>query len=322
MTTTRPRRGLGAATLLLVLLALIALLGLTGCGGSAGTGSSGGSPSPAASGPITVTDDAGKAVTLKQPAARVVSIAPADTESAFALGAGSKVVGDTTFCDYPAAAKALPKVGDFANPSVEKIVALRPDLVLAAGGIQANLRSELENLGLQVFVVDPHDLAGVMADIEKMGRLMGVSDGAAKVVQQMKVTIAAVQQKVGSLPKAKVFFEIYGKPLMAAGSGTFINDLIATAGGINVGAQAGAGYPSFSTEVLIKVNPDVYVAVKGSQSEPGAIAKRPGYGSLKAVKDGRVYTIADNLVVRPTPRLAQGLEELAKMIHPEAFTTQ
>ncbi len=135
----------------------------------------------------------------------------------------------------------------------------------------------------------------------------------------MKQRAAAVEQKVAGLPKPTVFVEIYSKPLMTAGRGTFIDNLVTLAGGTNIGDAAGGGYPSFSEEVLLKDNPDVYIATTGSMASPGQIAKRSGYSALKAVKDGRVYVIDDNLLVRPGPRLVDGLEQLAQMIHPEVF---
>ena len=131
-----------------------------------------------------------------------------------------------------------------------------------------------------------------------------------------------VQAQVASARPATTFLEIYSKPLMTAGSETFIDDMITLAGGTNIGATAGSGFPTFSTEVLFKNDPDVYVADSGSMSEPGDIAKRAGFDELTAVKDGRVYVIDDNLIARPGPRLAAGLQELAKMIHPEATAAQ
>jgi iron complex transport system substrate-binding protein len=297
-----------------------ALAGQAACG-SGGTATTS-SPSATAPSPITFTDDAGKPVTLKAPATRVVSLAPANTEIAFAIGAGDKLVAGTSYDDYPAAAKALPKIGDFANPSVEKIVSMRPDLVLAAGGIQAGLRSKLENLGVQVYVVDPTTLEQTMVDLQNLGDLMGTSAQAGALVQKMKTEITAVTDKVASLPKPTVFFEVYPKPLMTTGTGTFIDDLITLAGGINIAASAGSGYLNFSSEVLFKDNPDVYIAPIGSQADPGQIAQRPGYNQLKAVRDKRVFTIADDLVVRPGPRLVQGLRALARMFHPGAFPAQ
>ena len=267
-------------------------------------------------------DDTGTTVTLQQPAARIVSLAPGNTEIAYAIGAGPKMVADTSYDDYPAAAKSLPKVGGFSSPSVEKIASFNPDLVLAAGGVQQNLRSQLEGLGMKVFVVDPTTYAGVMADVVALGKLTGTSSGAQTVVQQMTKARDDVQAKVASLPKATTFLEIYSKPLMTAGAGTFINDMIGMAGGTNIGAAAGSGFPSFSTEVLLKDDPAVYIADSGSMSTPGDLAKRAGFSDLSAVKQGHVYVIEDDLIARPGPRLAQGLQDLAKMIHPEVYAGQ
>jgi iron complex transport system substrate-binding protein len=294
----------------------LALVVLAACGSASSSSSS---PSPSATGPITATDDSGHQVTLASPAARVVSLAPANTEIAFAIGAGDKLVAGTSYDDYPAAAKALPKIGDFQSPSVEKIVSFQPDLVLATGGIQSGLRAKLENLGIKVFVVNPSTLDGVYSDMTALGRLLGVPGQATTVVDSMKQRAAAVEQKVAGLARPAVFVEIYSKPLMTAGTGTFIDNLVTLAGGTNIGSAAGSGYPTFSEEVLLKDNPDVYIATTGSMASPGQIARRSGYDGLKAVQDGRVYVIDDDLLVRPGPRLIDGLEQLAQMIHPEVF---
>jgi iron complex transport system substrate-binding protein len=317
MAPHRPALLRTASAVVALAVVALALAVLGACGSASGTSSS--SSPAAAAGPVTVTDDSGHQVTLNKPASRVASLAPANTEIAFAIGAGDKLVAGTTYDDYPAAAKALPKIGDFQSPSVEKIVSFQPDLVLAAGGIQSGLRAKLENLGVKVFVVDPSTLDGVYADLTALGRLMGVPDKAAMVVAAMRQRAAVVEQKVAGLPKPTVFVEIYSKPLMTAGKATFIDNLVTLAGGTNVGDAAGSGYPSFSSEVLLKDNPDVYIATTGSMASPGQIAKRSGYDGLKAVQDGRVYIIDDNLLVRPGPRLVDGLEQLAQMIHPEVF---
>ncbi len=315
-----------AAVALLTALALAGAL-VAGCGSSGG-GTASGTGSPAAASQITVTDDAGKPVTLASPAARVVSTAPADTEIAFALGAGGKLAAGTTYDDYPGEAKALPKIGDFQNPSIEKIVSFQPDLVLATSGIQAKLRDRLEGVGIQVYVVDPTTLDALYTDLTNLGELMGTPDQTKQVVDGMKATAAGIEQKIAAAKSQsgyttpKTLLEIWGKPLMVAGKDTLIDDLITRAGGQNVGAAAGSGFPTFSTEVLLQQDPEVYVATVGSQSTPGQIAKRPGYSALTAVKQGHVYTIEDNLVVRPGPRIIQGLQQLAQMIHPELFPAQ
>jgi iron complex transport system substrate-binding protein len=324
MSSLRPRRRLAATTVTVLTLAALAAAVLAGCGSSSSSSSS---TSPAASassaaGPITVTDGSGASVTLKQPATRIVSLAPANTEIAFAVGAGSKMVAGTSYDDYPAAAKSLPKIGDFSNPSVEKIASFNPDLVLAAGGIQASLRSKLENLGMTVYVVDPKTYDEVMTEIADVGKLAGTEAQAQTVVDTMQKAKDDVAAKVASSStKPSTFLEIYSKPLMTAGTGTFISDMIGLAGGTNLGDSAGAGYPNFSTEVLFKDNPDVYIADSGSMAKPGDIAKRPGFSDLDAVKAGHVYVIEDSIIARPGPRLAQGLQALATMIHPEATAT-
>jgi iron complex transport system substrate-binding protein len=322
---SRSARLLAAVAVVSGILVAAATLAACGSGGTAVAGTTAASTTTAAAtaaGSITVTDDTGHQVTLASPASRVVSLAPANTEMAYAVGGGSKLVAGTSYDDYPPQAKSLPKIGDFANPSVEKIVSMNPDLVLAAGGIQAGLRSKLENLGVRVYVVDPSTLAQTMVDLQNLGALLGTRRQADALVQRMQAAIKAVTDKVAGLPKPTVFFEVYPKPLMTAGTHTFIDDLIRLAGGTNIADSAGSGYLNFSTEVLIQDNPDVYIAPIGSQANPGQIAKRPGYGQLKAVQDHRVFTIPDDIVVRPGPRLVQGLQELARMFHPGAFSAK
>ena len=319
MTTTRIRRA-GTAFLLAVLLAVVVVVAAA-CGDNAASPppSSSASPSP---GSITVTDDSGAVVRLEQPATRIVSLAPANTEIAFAIGAGDSVVAGTSYDDYPEEAKTLPKIGDFANPNVEKIASFDPDLVLAAGGIQAGLRDQLEGLGMQVYVVDPTTYDGVVSSIKSVGKLAGADEGAAQVAEEMVAARTEVETAVGELAKVVTFLEIYNKPLMTAGSGTFVDDMIMIAGGTNIGAEAGSGFPNFSTEVLVQKDPEVYIADSGSMSDPGDIDERAGFSGLTAVKNGKVFVIDDNLIARPGPRLAEGLQELAGMIHPEAYPAQ
>jgi iron complex transport system substrate-binding protein len=319
MSASRPRR-LPTAALLAAVLAL-GVLALAACGSSS-SGSDSSSPAASASAAITVTDDAGNTVTLDKPAARIVSLAPANTEIVYAIGAGDKLVAGTTYDDYPEEAKALPKVGDFNNPNIEKTASYSPDLVLAAAGIQDKLRSKLETLGMTIYVVDPTTYDGTIATIENVGKLAGAEDGAIEVGDQMTAAQQTVQTAVGDLPRKTVFLEIYSKPLMTAGKGTYIDDMITIAGGENIGAQAGAGFPNFSTEVLVKDDPQVYIADSGSMSKPGEIKQRAGFDALTAVKDGHVYVIDDSTIARPGPRLAQGLLTLAKDIHPEAQISQ
>jgi len=319
---TSIRFGRPTAALLLAAVLALGVVALGACGSGDDTATTSSSPSPAAAGPITVTDDSGAEVTLDQPATRIVSLAPANTEIVYAIGAGDKMVAGTSYDDYPEEAKSLPKIGDFNSPNIEKTASYSPDLVLAAGGIQAKLRGKLEDLGMKVYVVDPKSYDDVVATVENVGKLAGVEDGAATVAAEMTAAREEVQAKVSGLTPATTFLEIYSKPLMTAGSSTFIDDMITIAGGENIGAQAGDGFPTFSTEVLVKDDPQVYIADSGSMSEPGDITKRAGFAGLTAVKNGTVYVIDDNLIARPGPRLAEGLRQLVTMIHPEASTAE
>lgn len=295
------------------LVPLLALALLAGCSSGSGT---------ATSGVITLTDDAGNTVTLDGPADRVVSLAPANTEIIYALGGGDKLVGVTTYCDYPPAAKKKVKIGDFQTPNVERIASVGAQVVFATGGIQENITDSLEKLDIKVFVVDPRTIDRMFTDMESMGKIMGLEGEAKEQVEKLRERVAAVKEKVkaeGLAKKPTVFFEVFNQPLMTAGKGTLIDSMIKTTGGTNVGASAGTDFPQYSDEQLITDNPDIFIAVKGSQSNPEDIAKRPGYSQMKAVKDGRVFVVEDNLFVRPGPRLVQGLEQLARMVQPEAF---
>ncbi len=314
---TSVRRVRGARRLVLLgCLAAVALVALlaAGCGGDEPAAE----PTPSA-GSITITDDAGQQLTLAKPAQRVVSLAPTQTELVFAVDGGDRLVGVSDFCDYPAEAQEIEKVGDFSSPNVERIVALEPDLVVAATGVQATVTERLAELGVPVAVLDPATLDGMVSDLQKLGALLGTEQRAQELADELGATIQDVEDKLAGVEPVAVFFEIYGKPLMTAGSGTMIEDIVTRAGGENIGSAAGEGFPEFSLEVLVREDPQVYIAVKGAQSDPGSIAKRAGYAQLSAVKDGRVFVMDDNLVVRSGPRAVEGLVQVAEYLHPDVF---
>ncbi len=291
-------------------LATLLFASLAGCGSTGGSSSAG---------KITLTDDAGNTLMLDKAANRIVSLAPGNTEIVYAVGAEGKLVGVTTFCDYPPAAKKKPKIGDFSTPNVEKIASVNPQVVLVTGGIQKGMVESLNKLGIKVFVIDPKSFEALFKDMEAVGEMAGIKDVAAKKVEAMRKQVSQIEAKAKGLRKTDVFFEIYKQPLMTAGTGTMIDLMIRAAGGTNLGATAGPQFPEFSEEQLLKDNPDVYVAVKGSQSDPADISQRPGYSALKAVKDGRVYVVEDNPFVRSGPRMVRGLQQLAQILHPEVF---
>ena len=314
---TRPTRPTRFAAPMVLLLLLVSLaLPLTACSPQEAAAPEAAEPA-AALFPVTITDDAGRDVTVETEPVRIVSLAPANTEIVYALGLFDRLVGVTTYDDYPAEVANLPKVGDFVTPNLEAIAATEPDIVLATTGVQADAIEQLEALGATVVAVDPQDLDGLLADIALVGDVLGAPDEAAALVEQMRSDIARIAETVSAEEPTPCFIEIAQDPLFTAGTGTLLDDLILTAGGRNVVTEP--GYVGYSLEQLVIDDPQVYLATLGSMSDPSALAERPGYDGLSAVKSGRVAVLEDNLVSRPGPRIIQGIEQIAAALHPDLF---
>lgn len=263
--------------------------------------------------PISVKDDAGRQVKIGAAPKRIVSLTPANTEILFALGLGDRVVGVTTFCDYPPEASKKRKIGDFMNPNIELILASKPDLVLGTIGVQKALIDGLDKVGAVVYVSDPKDIKGVIDNIIEIGKITGREAAANTIAASMRADIREVEAAAGK-DKPTVFYEVASDPLYTGAKGTFVDDAIRLAGGTNIAATAGSGYIMFNVEDLVKQDPDIYLVVSGSMNDPKQLETRPGYSALTAVKEGRVYTMDDNLVSRPGPRITKGLNEIAKII--------
>lgn len=277
--------------------------------------------------PIVLTDPLGREVTLSSPAARIVSLAPSNTEILFAVGGGDLLVGRDEFSDYPAEALAVPSIGSqYPNVNAEAVVALEPDLVLAAGITNPDDVKALADLGLTVYSTSvAQDLDDIYGDILAVGQLIGRAGKAEALVADLKARVEAVTAKSSQAAgRPVVFYEIDAtepsKP-WTAGPGTFIDMLITLAGGQNVGGVGTDQYFQISLEQLVAADPDLIVlgsALYGGQT-PEIVAQRVGWENLKAVKGNAVYTFDDNLVSRPGPRVVDGLETLARLIHPELF---
>jgi iron complex transport system substrate-binding protein len=276
---------------------------------------------------INLTDDLGRTVTLAGPAQRVVSLAPSNTEILFAIGAGAQVIGRDETSDYPAEALSLPTIGGYSGYNLEAIVALHPDLVLAQGGglNSPELIASLEGLGLTVYVLpNPPGMEEMFANLETVGTLTGHSADAVSLVDSLKSRVAAVDEKIMPLSYAPtVYYELDAteptKPF-TAGPGSFIDLLIARAGGINVGAALQGQWAQISLEQLVVANPTIILLGDAAYGEtPEKVAQRPGWGILAAIQNGQVFGFDDNLVSRPGPRLVDGLEAMAKLLHPGVF---
>jgi cobalamin transport system substrate-binding protein len=306
----------------LLLLTLLAAL-LAACTPASRPAAAPVSTLPAATG-MTLTDGLGRAVSLAAPAQRVVSLAPSNTEILFAVGAGSQVVGVDQFSDFPEQAKSLAGVGgSMGQYSAEAILALRPDLVLAAEINTPELVKQLEDLGLNVYYLkNPTSLEEMYANLAIIGRLTG--HDVADLVSSLKARVQAVDGKIATITeKPAVFYEIdatdASKPY-TYGPGTFGDLLIRRAGGTNVGEVARDPYPQISLEQIVSSNPALIILGDSLfGATPEAVKARAGWASIAAVKNDKIFPFDDNLVSRPGPRLVDGLEQLARLLHPELF---
>ncbi len=282
---------------------------------------------------ITLVDDHGYVVNLTSYPKRIVSLAPSNTEILFAVGAGDMVVGVTDYDDYPynfsAWIKAgnMTSVGGYWNPSLERIVALKPDLILASPA-SVEVADRLRRMGYNVLILDPKSIEGVLKDIILVGRATGRDVEAGILVRSMRERIDSIVNRLSNVSyRPKVYFEVWSNPLMSAGPGTWINELIKLAGGRNIFEDAGSQWPIVSSEAIIQRNPDIIIFPSshgiprfwGSFEE---VKKRPGWSSINAIKNGRLYVIDSDIISRPGPRLVDALETLAKIIHPEIFKSQ
>lgn len=269
---------------------------------------------------ITVTDDNGTVITLPSTPHRLISLAPNVTEIFYALGLGKEVVGDSSYSDYPAAAKKLPVVINYTTLAQEKLLSLKPDLIVAADIVPQTTIDKLRSLHLTVLMTNPHDIGGILRDLTLVGAATGAAKQAATLVASLQTRINRVK---GIVAKAKgrptVFYEL-DPTLYTVGPGSFVDSLITLAGGKNIVAGANP-YPQLSKEKLFAANPQDYVlgdATNGAVT-PAAVAARPGFSVLQAVTAHHVYSFDDNLASRPGPRIVDGLEKLAVLIHPALF---
>jgi len=278
------------------------------------------------SGPINLTDGLNRQVTLNGPAQKIVSLAPSNTELLYEVGAGAQVIGRDDFSDFPAEAKALPSVGgSMGNYNLEAITALKPDLVLAAQINTPEQVKSLEDLGITVYYLNnPKDLNGLYQNLQIVGTLTGKTDQAAALVQSLQARVQTVQTKLAAITThPKVYYELDAtdptKPY-TAGPGSYVDTLLQMAGGQNIGAALGSDYAQISSEEVITQNPDFILLGDAAYGVTvDSVGQRPGWSAINAVKNNQVLAFDDNTVSRPTARLVDALENLAKILHPEAF---
>ncbi len=265
-------------------------------------------------------DQVGREVQVPDNPERVVALAPSLTEMVYALEEASRLKGVTQFSNYPEAARALPRVGSYIRPDMEKIVALRPDLCLAIrDGNPRHAVEKLERLGIPVYVVDPRNLQGIMETITGIGDVLDAGEKAASVVRYMQGRIDRVKARVAVTPgRPRVFFQIDAAPIISVGTNTFIHELIELAGGVNLTAGT-VPYPRVTWEEILIRQPDITIisSMAGGHSPESLKSEWQRWRQLPSVRNGRVYVVDANLFDRPTTRLVEGLEVLVDIIHPK-----
>lgn len=277
-------------------------------------------PTPVRS--MEVIDEVGRRVTLPAAAGRIVSLAPSLTETIYALELQDRLVGDTDFCDFPQEAQAKPHVGGPMNPNLEQVVSLHPDLVLATReGNRLETVEALTRLGIAVYATDPRSVENVIETTRRLSSVLGAGARGDSLALALRSRLAEVRRRVSSDPVRRVFFVVWTDPLISVGKNTFLADALRWAGAESV-VETAQDWPRLSIEELIKQQPD-YLVFSNTHFDEVArtveeLRARAGWGSLDAVRDRRIAVVSD-AVIRPSPRLVDAIEQLARQLHPEAF---
>jgi iron complex transport system substrate-binding protein len=267
-----------------------------------------------------VTDEVGRRVAIPAEVRRIVSLAPNLTETVYALGAGDHLVGDTTFCDTPPAAKLKPHVGGPQDANVEAIVALRPDLVFATMINREETVDALTHLGIPVYTTDPHTVRGLIDSIGRMGELIGARERGGALVTKLEGQLHALQARLAGVPPVPALFVVWLDPLITVGQNTFIADALRYAGARSV-ISSKQSWPQISLEEVVRLRPS-YIVLAGHTGEEGQtlenLRSRQVWKELDAVKSGHVVVISDE-INRPSPALVDSIEQLAHELHPSVF---
>lgn len=268
------------------------------------------------------TDEAGRTVRVPQVVHRIISLAPSLTETVYALGLQDQLVGDTDYCDYPPEAQKKTKVGGAINPSLEKIAALHPDLVLVTKGLnRLETVHALDELGIPSYATDPHTVDEIIVSSKKLAEVLGAPEAGAAVAGGMQHHLADLRQRLAAWPPKRVLFVVWTQPLISVGKDTFIADALRSAGAVSI-VDSEQNWPQVSLEEIARLQPEFLVfAVSHSETAPReleALASFPAWRILDAVSNRR-YAVISDAVNRPAPRIVEAIEDLARQLHPEAF---
>jgi iron complex transport system substrate-binding protein len=264
----------------------------------------------------TLKDELGRTVEVPDHPHRLICLIPSVVDVVYSLGAGADVVAISDFTKYPKEALQKPSIGLPLNPSIEAIVALRPDLVLGSGDLNVlESADSLQRLGIPVFMADPHGIEGIYASIISIGKALNRDAEAAALVARLRARLATVKSSVADKPKLRVFMAIWYDPVMTIGRKAFIGEIIEAAGGRSVTDDIAQEWPEISLESIVSRQPDAILFIKGSKLTAEELKTRPGWEHVKAVQQGHVYYV-DDRIQYPSPAAFDALEDLAKQFHP------
>ena len=271
---------------------------------------------------IEVKDETGRTVRIPQTVRRIVSLAPSVTETLFALDLGDRIVGDTDFCDYPAEAKKKPHVGGAVNPSVEAVAALHPDIVIASREInRADSVRSLEQIGIPVYATDPHTVDQVLLSTERLADLLGAADAGRAVVEKLRGRLDELDRRLAGLPPEEVLMIVWLDPLISVGQNAFLNDALRRAGAHSV-INSPQAWPVIDFEEVVRAQPHYLIISNDNRQqvdrELDELQRRPAWRQLEAVRNRRIIVLSE-AISHPSPRLIEGIEQLARALYPSKF---
>jgi iron complex transport system substrate-binding protein len=277
---------------------------------------------PSFASPARVIDETGRSVTLSSSPKRMISLAPNVTEILFTLGLDREIVGVSIHCNFPEAAKTKARVGSYISLDFEKILSLKPDLIIATGaGNTLEMVERLEKLGFPTYVIFPKNFDGILTSIHHLGQILGREKEAQETISNMQARRQRVIDGTRGLPRPRVFLQIGEAPIVTVGKGSFADDLIHLAGGENIAEGNGKMYPRLGLEEILRRAPEVIIisSMNPQGNYDKVLQEWARWKTIPAVQNGRIYLVDSDLIDRPSPRIIDGLEEMARIIHPEKF---
>jgi iron complex transport system substrate-binding protein len=269
---------------------------------------------------FAVTDEIGRRIHVTAAPQRIVSLAPGITETLYALGLDNKIAGVTSYCNWPSRALKKPRIGGFTNPSIEKIVSLKPDLIIATiDGNRKDTVMQLERIGLPVYVINPSHTDKILEGIIHIGEITNRKNAAAQLVKKLRARLNNITAQTKNKTKPRVFFQIGLEPLITVGSGTIIHEVIERAGGFNIAGNDTARYPRYSAEGIIKGAPDIILFAPMAHDKEFTAVKKfwREFQQVPAVKNNQIYPVNTDLISRASPRLFDAIETMALIFHPD-----